>query len=67
MARIKDCEKNPSKAININIGGTFNLVKEVLSYEIKKKTKIKIIHISSDGVYPSQKGSYFRKRSIGSI
>ena len=65
MARIKDCEKNPSKAININIGGTFNLVKEILSYEIKKKTKIKIIHISSDGVYPSQRGNYLEKGPLG--
>ena len=65
MAKIIDCEKNVSKAININIVGTFNLVKEILSYEIRKKTKIKIIHISSDGVYPSQRGNYLEKGPLG--
>ena len=37
MARIVDCEKNISKAIEVNIGGTYNLVKEILIYE-KKNT-----------------------------
>ena len=58
MARIVDCEKNASKAININIGGTFNLVREILCHEINYKRKIKLVHISSDAVYPSQKGNY---------
>ncbi len=61
MARILDCEKNTTKAININIGGTLNLVKEILRQETNYKRKIKLIHISSDGVYPSQKGNYSEK------
>lgn len=65
FARIIDCEKNISKAINVNILGTFNLVKEILDYEKKYHRKIKFIHISSDGVYPSQKGNYSEKDSLG--
>ena len=65
FARIIDCEKNISKAINVNILGTFNLVKEILDYEKKYYRKIKFIHISSDGVYPSQKGNYSEKDSLG--
>ena len=65
MAKIVDCEKNVSKAININIGGTFNLVREILCYEINYKRKIKLIHISSDAVYPSQKGNYSENSRLG--
>ena len=39
MARIVDCEKNPKKAIKINIDGTSNLVEEILSYEATYKKK----------------------------
>ena len=35
MARIEDCEKNISKAIEVNIGGTYNLVKEIILYQKK--------------------------------
>ena len=65
MARIVDCEKNSSKAINVNIGGTFNLVKEVLDYQIRYKKKVRFIHISSDSVYPSLKGNYSENDSLG--
>ena len=42
VARMKECEKNPSKAIKVNIFGTLNLVKEIKKYEanFKKKTKL---------------------------
>ena len=65
MARILDCEKNTTKAIDVNIGGTLNLVKEILRHETHYKRKIKLIHISSDGVYPSQKGNYSEKGPLG--
>ena len=65
MAKIIDCEKNVSKAININIAGMFNLVREILCHEIYYKRKIKLIHISSDAVYPSQKGNYSEKSHLG--
>ena len=57
-ARMKECEENPSEAIKTNIFGTMNLVKEIMNYTKKTKKKIKIIHISTDCVYPSTKGNY---------
>ena len=65
MARIVDCEKNPKKAIKINIDGTSNLVEEILSYEAAYKKKIKLIHISTDAVYPSIKGNYSEDSPLG--
>jgi len=65
MARIVDCEKNPKKAIKINIDGTSNLVEEILSYEATYKKKIKLIHISTDAVYPSIKGDYYEDSPLG--
>ena len=65
MASILDCERNVTKAINVNIGGTSNLVKEILRHEINYKRKIILIHISSDGVYPSQKGNYSERGPLG--
>ena len=64
MARIVDCEKRPSKAIDINVEGTFNLAKEILTYENIHKKKIKLIHISSDAVYPSERGNYSEKSDL---
>ena len=59
IARIRKCEENPIVAIKVNIFGTLNLVKEIMSYQSHHKKKIKLIHISTDGVYPSIKGNYF--------
>jgi len=64
IARMKECEKNPHKAINVNVFGTLNLVKEIMSYEAISKKKIKLIHISTDGVYPSTKGNYSENSSL---
>ena len=58
IARVKECKKNPSKSIEVNIIGTSNLINEILYYEKKNKKKIKLIHISTDGVYPSTAGEY---------
>ena len=58
IARMKECEKKPSKAIKVNIIGTLNLVKEIMGYEANFRKKVKLIHISTDGVYPSIKGNY---------
>jgi dTDP-4-dehydrorhamnose reductase len=46
-ARVRDCEKHPFKAININIDGITNLVKSIK----KNKVNSRLIHISSDAVY----------------
>lgn len=58
LARIKECEKNVVKAININIKGTLNIIKAI------NKKKIKLIYISSDAVYNSSHGNYSEKSPI---
>lgn len=65
LARMEQCEKNISLAIDNNILGTFNLVSEILNYEKKYKKKIKLIYISSDAVYPSKKGNYSEHSGLG--
>ena len=37
VARIRECEKNPTKAMNINIYGVCNLVDEIKNYENSSK------------------------------
>ena len=54
LARIKECEENPVKALETNVIGTSNLVKEVL--RINKS--IRFVQISTDGIYQSIKGNY---------
>lgn len=58
LARIRECEKNPSKAINVNINGTLNIIKAI------NKKKIKLIYISSDAVYESLHGNYSETSAI---
>ena len=58
MARMRECQNNPKKAKKINVYGIDKLVNEIKSSEKKNKKKIKLIHISTDGVYPSTKGNY---------
>lgn len=55
LARMKQCEKNPEKAINVNIKGTLNLTQSIS--EIDKK--ILIVHISSDSVYGKDKKIFY--------
>jgi dTDP-4-dehydrorhamnose reductase len=64
IARMKECEKNPLKATKVNIFGTLNLVEEIIKYEVNLKKRTKLIHISTDGVYPSTKGNYFENSSL---
>ncbi len=52
IARMKKCERNISKAIDVNIQGTLNIVKSI------SKKKIKLIYISTDAVYESTRGNY---------
>ncbi|MBI2821333.1 MAG: sugar nucleotide-binding protein [Acidobacteria bacterium] len=53
-----ECETNPLKALAINLAGTCNLVTGVLAAEKRVGRKIRFIHISTDGVYPGQRGHY---------
>ncbi len=61
FARMKECEENPVKAVETNIIGTSNLVMEVIRKEKKIQKKIRFVHISTDGVYPSTRGNYTEK------
>lgn len=58
LARMSVCQAAPGKAVAINIIGTSNLVKEVIEAERKYQKRIRFIHISTDGVYPSVRGNY---------
>lgn len=64
IARMKECEKNPNKATEVNVYGTLNLVEEIKKHEINFRRKIKLIHISTDGVYSSSKGNYSENSSL---
>ena len=54
---MKFSEIYPGKCFDINLIGVINLVDEIKKYD----KNIKLIHISSDGVYPSLKGNYSEK------
>ena len=62
LARMKECEKDKSSAINNNVLGTLNLIKQILEFQ---KINIKLIYISSDAVYPSIKGNYKESSELG--
>jgi dTDP-4-dehydrorhamnose reductase len=58
LARMKECQEDPEKAVQTNLIGTGNLVIEVLKKEKKLQEKIRFLHVSTDGVYPGIKGDY---------
>ena len=58
---MKFSENYPNKCFRINVIGVINLVNEIKKYD----KNIKLIHISSDGVYPSLKGNYSERSKIG--
>lgn len=58
LARIGECEKNPTDAIAINVIGTCNLVISALNTGKRTGRGLRFIHISSDGVYPGVRGRY---------
>ena len=61
MARMKECEIDPIKAMQTNIIGTSNLVSEIMRQEKGLKKTIRFIHISTDGVYEGIKGNYSQR------
>ena len=61
MARMRECEENPTAAIETNIIGTCNIVTEIMRKEKKSGNQIRFAHISTDGVYPGTKGNYSEK------
>ena len=58
MARVVDCENIPKMAFMTNVDGTENLIFQIKKAEKYLKKKIKLIHLSSDAVYPGEKGNY---------
>jgi len=58
MARVKECEENKKRAYKINVIGTKNVVDVIKKISKKNKKKIKLIFMSSDGVYASIKGNH---------
>jgi dTDP-4-dehydrorhamnose reductase len=60
---MSECESNPLIAIKKNILTTLNIVNLINKYK-KKKKKIKLIFISSDGVYEGTKGNYSEKSEL---
>jgi dTDP-4-dehydrorhamnose reductase len=57
---MKFAEKYPGRCFETNVIGTINLVNEIKKYN----KSIKLIHLSSDGVYASTKGNYSEKSRI---
>lgn len=58
IVKMIEPEQEPIKAIDTNIVGTCNLVKEALKTEVREQKKIRFIYISTDGVYPCTEGNY---------
>lgn len=58
LARMGECEKNPSGAIETNIIGTGNLVMVVMDRDSGLSKNTRFVHISTDGVYPGISGNY---------
>lgn len=57
ISKVAECEKNKKLAYKTNVVGVKKLVKEILLFEKKNKKKIFLIHISSDAVYPANRGN----------
>lgn len=61
IARMRECEKNRKKAYNVNVNGCKNLVTVIKELSDKN---IKLVHVSSDAVYPSTHGNYNEKSKL---
>lgn len=55
MTDVRECEKKPEMAVNVNILGTLNIVQAAL------KNDAVVIYLSTDYVYPCTKGPYAEK------
>lgn len=64
LARVVECENNKKKAYKINVLGTQNVVKSIYNCSKKHNQDIKIIFMSSDGVYSSTRGNYKENDSL---
>ena len=57
ISKVKECEINKKLAYRVNVIGVKNLVNEIINYQKKTKKKILFIQVSSDAVYPYNKGN----------
>jgi len=57
-ARVNKCERYKKKAYNTNVIGTKNITDAIIKCSRKINQKIKLVYISTDGVYPSKNGNY---------
>ena len=60
LARMRECEHNPQKAIETNVEGSLNLINSIK----KSNQKILIVHFSSDSVYGSKKFPFNEKSKL---
>lgn len=58
LARMKACQEDPARAIQINIIGTSNLIMALLNYEKTIQKNLRFTYISTDAVYASKTGNY---------
>ena len=57
ISKVRVCEQNKKLANKVNVFGVKNLVNEIINYEEKTKKSVLFIHLSSDAVYPSNRGN----------
>ena len=58
LSKVADCQINPLKAMHVNSIGTSHLVSAIIKKEIRDSKTIRMIHISTDGVYRGTQGLY---------
>ncbi len=58
MARVHYCESHPADALAVNLVGTANLVSAIIACEEKCRSPIRVLYISTDGVYGGELGGY---------
>jgi dTDP-4-dehydrorhamnose reductase len=58
LARMKECEDNPAKAFSVNTLGTSNIVNNIKELQKSSNKNIRLIYISTDGVYACDQGNY---------
>ena len=64
ISKVRVCENNQKLANKVNVFGVRNLVNEIIDYEKKTKKSILLIHLSSDAVYPQNRGNNKESSSL---
>lgn len=64
ISKVKECEINKKLAYRVNVIGVKNLVNEIINYEKKTTKKVFFIHLSSDAVYPFNRGNNKESSSL---